>query len=273
MPKKRKKRRGPPPISAEALFWSLFGLNFVLGCFLSPITSLTKIKVIGVHADSQEMVKSDLSQLEGIPYSLIRRGWVENRLLLDGSAAELKWSGNIFGRAAFTLVPRKAVAKVAGEGIPDDMAIDQDGRLYRSTAPLSNLVVLLVPERAKESTGLILSGWEAGTAGAFAKGLPEVLGGDLSSCTITMSEDSAFRLEVSGSTLELGALPSVEEALEQVSAFVKSRPAMGSDDSSSFKRDQAPSGQVERDQTTTDPQQSTGPTSGAGTAPSTVSSD
>lgn len=258
MPKKRRKRRGPPPISAEALFWSLFGINFVLGCFLSPITSVTKAKVIGAHPDSHAEIKADLERLEGIPYSLIRRGWIENRLLLDGAASAVKWKGNIFGRAGFTLVPRRAVARVVGKGLPEDMALDVDGRLYRSVTSLSDLVGLEIPDRAKESTGLILSGWEAGTAGAFAKGLSEVLGGDLSSCTITMTEDSAFIFDISGSTLELGALPSVDDALEQVLAFVKRRPASGSRGTGLLQQDQTPSGQGKRDQTITDPLSSFG---------------
>lgn len=273
MPKKRKKRRGPPPISAEALFWSLFAINLVLGCFLSPITSVRKAKVIGAHPESHADIEADLKQLEGVPYALIRRGWVENRLLLDGSASAVEWKGNIFGRVGFTLLPRQAVARVVGEGLPEDMALDKEGRLFRSVHPQSGLVALSIPQRAKESTGLILSGWEAGTAGAFAAGLPEVLGGDLTGSTITMTEDSAFKLDISGSSLDLGALPSVDEALEQVVAFVKSRPSMGFGTESSRERDQTPSRQGERDQTATDPKNSTGSDQGTGTASPPVSND
>lgn len=273
LPKKRKKRRGPPPISAEVLFWSLFAFNLILGCFLSPITSVTKAKVIGAHPDSHADIAADLKRLEGIPYSLIKRGWVENRLLLDGSASALEWKGNIFGRVGFTLIPRTAVARIEGEGVPEDMSLDREGRLYRSVQPQPNLVALNIPNRAKESTGLILSGWEAGTAGAFAAGLPEILGGDLSGSKITMSEDSAFRLDISGSTLELGALPSVEEALEQVLAFVKSRPSMGIGGPSSGERDQAPSRQGERDQTAADPKISAGSDQGTGNTAPSVSND
>lgn len=273
LPKKRKKRRGPPPISAEALFWTLFAINFTLGCFLSPITSVTKAKVIGAHPESHAEIEADLKQLEGIPYALIRRGWVENRLMIDGSATAIEWRGNIFGRAGFTLVPRDSVARVAGDGLSSDMYLDRSGRIYRSSQASDRLVELRIPKRATEATGLLLSGWESSTAGAFAAGLPTVLGGDLSGCTITMSEDSAFRLEIAGSKLDLGALPSVEEALEQVEAFVRSRPSMGIGAEKAFQRDQTLGGPGESDQTNTDPKFSTGPDQGADATSPPVSND
>lgn len=259
---KRRKRRGPPPISAEALFWTLAVLNITAGCFLSPITSLTKLTVAGVHPDSEAQVRSDMEKLGGMPYALLHRGWVEDRLLLDGSAEALAWKGNIFGRATFTLKPREAAARVIGKGFAPDLVIDARGTLFRAVAVDPDLPQINVPERAREATGMLLSGWEAATAGAFASAVRGEVKGSLASLTIHVSEDSSFFLELEDKVLELGALESIDEGVEVAKSFLESSKEVKEDQKGSSQKDQSASGQADTDQTMNDPSKIIGGTSG-----------
>lgn len=259
---KRRKKRGPPPISAETLFWGLAIINITAGCFLSPITSLTRLTVAGVHPDSESQVKADMERLVGIPYALLHRGWVENRLLLDGSAESLAWKGNIFGRATLTLKPRRAAAKLFGKDLPSDLVIDSEGSIFRSITPDPNLPQMAVPTRATEATGMLLSGWEAATAGAFSSALQKEVGGNLSPLTIHVSEDSSFSLEIGAKWLELGALASVDEGVELAKSLLEGASEDGPKAGDSRQKDQSAPSQHDTDQTRNDPSNISDGTSG-----------
>lgn len=243
MPRRRRKRR-PPAIPAEALFWGLALLNITAGCLFSPITALTKLNLSGVHPNAQAQVTKDMERLEGIPYALLHRGWVENRLMAEGNAQGIKWKGNIFGRASIELVEREAVAKISGKDLPEDLVIDGEGRFFRSVEPHMDLPLLLPPSRLTEATGMILSSWEAATAGRF---LAELQG--LPGLEVSVSEDSSFSVKWGDEWLQLGALASVEEAVEIVKGTQSDGSSVNSPDGSTNKQDQSDSGGPETVQT------------------------
>lgn len=249
-----------PAIPAEALFWSLALLNITAGCLFSPITSLTKLNLTGVHPDAQPQVKEDMERLEGIPYALLHRGWVEDRLMTEGNGQGIKWKGNIFGRASIELVEREAVARIASKGLPDDLVTDGDGRFYRSPQPHSDLPLLLPPERLSEATGMILSSWEAATAGRF---LSELQG--IPNLEVSVSEDSSFSVKRGEEWLHLGALASIEDAVEMVKGTQASGPSTASPGNGTQGQDQSDSKGPGTDQTSAD--SSNAPAGGTGTNP------
>lgn len=259
MARRRRKRR-PPAIPAEALFWGLAILNITAGCLFSPITALTKLNISGIHPSAHEQVTKDMERLEGIPYALLHRGWVESRLLAEGGAEGIKWKGNIFGRASIELVKRVAVAKISHEGLPDDLVMDADGRFFRCADPRDGLPLLLPPSRLTEATGMILSSWEAATAGRFLselQGLPDL--------EVSVSEDSSFSVRRGGEWLHLGALASIEEAVEMVKGTQTPSPSIISPGQGTERQDQSDSKGPKTDQTRTD--SSNASAGGSGTNP------
>lgn len=256
MPKRRKKRRAPA-VPAEALFWGLALFNITAGCLFSPITSLTKLTLSGVHPDAQERVKKDMERLEGIPYALLHRGWVEDRLLVEGGAEGISWKGNIFGRASIQLRERTAVARVFHEGMPDDLVIDRDGRFFRSAAPPVGLPLLVSPSRLTEATGMILSSWEAATAGRF---LSELQG--LPGLEVSVSEDSSFSVKRGEEWVQLGALASIEEAVEAVKGSLSAATSPNPDSGGAQRQDQSDSRGLDTDQTRGDSSNASGERSG-----------
>lgn len=212
-PAKRARRRPVRPVNWNLVLGAALGVNILAGCLFSPLTSLRKVRVSGAPASSHDQIRRDLKRVQGIPYAILDRKWLESRMLLDGSIESFSFSGSIFGSAVVKAVPRSALAKVAGPGFPDGLVIDRTGLVFRTSGAQPPSRVVLSGTGGLQ-TSMLGGGWESGTAAALLARLKEEAPSAV--FTLTVSEDSAFRAAVDEKTVNLGAIVNMDQAVQRV---------------------------------------------------------
>lgn len=157
MPKRsRRKSKGPRP-SVAAVIWSLLLANVAMGYFYSPITSPTKIRVIGAPPEDRLRIEGYLDDLVDVPFSAISVRKVESDVLANPVVANCDLSLNPFGRGILKLELRHPVARFANTR---NVVLGNDGVAFRSSVADENLPVLALPEEASSPNLSFFAPWE-----------------------------------------------------------------------------------------------------------------
>lgn len=208
---KARKKRKARPVAWGPLLAVLFGLNLVLGFVLSPITSLTRVRVKNALPSEEESITINLEKLQGIPYALIHWGWVENRLTLSGAVQAVDHTGSPFGRAILTLQPTRPVAAITGPESLEGLFLSDSGRIFPSDIDGSRLPKIELPSDSGDPVLGLAAPWEAGHAAGLSQILAENYPGE--EWRVVMRDDSSFGVSNGRQTKRLGSLSSPEDAL------------------------------------------------------------
>lgn len=134
MPRKARRRRirlRPAPWLALALL-----LNIGLGLAFSPLTSLTKVRVVGAAPSDQGRVREILTNLKGVPASRVDPFRVESAAQLRPDVERASFRRNLFGRGLLTFEMRVPVARLTDA---EAIGIDRDGAMFRTDRPMDAL--------------------------------------------------------------------------------------------------------------------------------------
>jgi hypothetical protein len=190
---------------------ALLVVNATLGFTLSPITSITRVRVKNALPSEEASSRASLERLQGIPYALIHWGWVENRLTLSGAVSRVEHSGTPFGRAVLTLQPTRPVAAIMAPESLSGLFLSDSGRIFASDIDGSRLPQIELPMKSGTSSLSLAAGWEAGHAAGLSRILTENWPGE--AWRVVMRDDSSFGVSNGRQTKRLGSLSSPEDAL------------------------------------------------------------
>lgn len=140
---------------------------FVLatGLAYSPLTSLTKVSVLGVQPSDKATVEDILSTLNGIPWVMVNPRWVETRVQRIQAVDRAHYSQNIFGRGRLEIAYRTPVARVTGAR---GLGLDAAGVMFEMDSLSTDLPILIRPDAAKELPMTVVSGFPSSSVASLA---------------------------------------------------------------------------------------------------------
>lgn len=228
MPARRKrkttrKKTAPlrlPKLPLGPTLWTLAVLNLIAGMLWSPLTAVTKVRVVGVPAGDRERVQTLLEDLEAVPAMRVRAVAVESRVLQEPALRTAKYRQNIFGRGLLAVESRRPVARLAGS---DSVALSDDGRLFVPFSSTDHLPQLALPETALAPSASIYGSWEslrvADLCQELLRSVPEV------DWTVRLDTRGVISLKgPSPGTVVLGSTRELDLKLERLEQVMQSSP-------------------------------------------------
>jgi hypothetical protein len=218
MARKRKRTRiRPAPILALLLV-----ANVAAGLFFSPITGLSKVRVVGVLPQDRERVSLLLGDLEGLPALRVDPWVVESRVAAHPEVRFADMRRNIFGRGLLTVTYRRPVASIGGS---PGAALGSDGVVFRTSRSLDGLPEVVPPPEA-ERPGAVLAGvWPPAQIADFCQKLPK--DGVGLSRKVVVDSRGALYLDIGGERrIQFGPADKLDEKLAAWRRFVADNPTL-----------------------------------------------
>lgn len=167
MPRKRKRKLNPGPIVFLLLLCSVgVGLSY------SPITAVTKVRIVGAEPFDRPRLEGIMSGLAGTPCVKVNPRAVESAALQIPEALDADFARNILGHAELRMKYREPVARL--EGHPDQL-LDSQGTLYSSRQVVGVLPTLRVPPEGLQPNVSFVNSWPSRTIAKFCSDIPRQL--------------------------------------------------------------------------------------------------
>jgi len=212
--RKRSRRRRSRPIGgrrtlnfAPILAILLVG-NLVAAVFLSPLTQMRRVRVVGAPAWDQERVKGRLEALGNTPFLRINGRRIESDLMTSPAVRNASFSGNLFGLGVLKLDYRVPVARLMEA---DQIGLDDEGVLFRDEDMPPSLMKIQVQPGAL-TPGVSLAGpFALKHAAELARKLKDRPG--MESATITIDRDRGLCFNIERRRVVLGLPEGIDEKL------------------------------------------------------------
>jgi cell division septal protein FtsQ len=157
MPPNRKRKRtrirmGP------FLVLAVIGV-FISGIFYSPLTSLSKVIVVGArsaHVNAIEAVLSDTTNVKNIPWARMNTRWVETQVQRIQAVDHADYSQNVFGRGRLEVFYRVPIARIRAE---EKIGMDANGVMFKTDELPLDLPLVVRSDTAKDLPVSIMSGF------------------------------------------------------------------------------------------------------------------
>lgn len=162
----RKKRKARAKIRWPRLLGLLLAANVAAGLTFSPITSVARVRVVGVPNSDQRRVEGVLRKLRDIPCARVNVPSVESLVLSNPAVKSAKLSHNIFRQAVLEVVYLRPVASIIGD---PGLALSTDGIVYRTNQTTEGLARIELPGQSDSPIVAFCSGWECQTLAQIAK--------------------------------------------------------------------------------------------------------
>lgn len=217
MARKRKKRRA---INWAPLLGLLLAVNIVLGLLFSPVTSVTRLRVVGAQPHDVKRIGLLGQSLQGIPSSRIQVGRFESQVLSQRDVYTADLSRNLFGSAVLHMKYRRPVAQLMN--VPHAY-LDDQGVLYTTPETFGDMrQVSLAPEYV-QAVATYTQGWPSGVVANLCINLNSFE--QLKGAVVYLDATGRLRLlkENSGA-VDLGGTEALDEKLRKLRQFLNERP-------------------------------------------------
>ena len=129
----------------DGFLWVGLVLNLVAGFVLSPMTAITRVRVLGAEPFDRQRLQTQLEALGGKPVASITPRSVESGVTDAPEVRDVDFSRNWFGRAQLKITYRKPVAKITGS---KSLYLSDEGVLYTSRQRIPVLPYAELPAAA-----------------------------------------------------------------------------------------------------------------------------
>jgi hypothetical protein len=212
MPRRRRRRRLKP---APILFLLLLA-NVAVGLSFSPLTSVTKARVIGAEPFDRPRLERLLESLSDRPSARIDPRAVETEALKIPEALDSDFRRNILGRAQLKMAYRKPVAKI--DGLPSTL-MDENGVIYASRQPTRNLPRVRLPAKALEPQLAFVNSWPALPLAECCKRISKRI--PKNDCVFELSLRGELCLNIKDSArIVFGSATQLDQKLSQLDALL-----------------------------------------------------
>jgi hypothetical protein len=219
MRQKRKRKRTrvkPGPILILALTVVL-----VTGLLYSPLTSLSKVAVVGVRVEDQPNVESILATLNKIPWVMVNPRWVETRVQRIEAVDHASYSQNIFGRGHLEIHYRVPVARVRSSR---PIGLDKYGVMFETDALGGDLPVVMRPGSAKDLPLTVVGEFPAGNVADLA--IKARLLDPKEKLIIWFNNEGALCLNIGAGLVILGSCDDLDAKLHSLKEILDQQPGL-----------------------------------------------
>lgn len=217
MPKRRRRKLKPAPILVL-----LLAASVVAGLDASPITSLSRARVVGAEPFDRPKIEGIMSSLAGKPIGQVDTRLVESGALESPEVAKAEYRQNLFGRSELKLSYRKPVARM--EGRPNEL-FDEDGVLYSSRQATGVLPLLRLPEDSLGPKLTFADGWPKGRVAYLCSHIPKEIARD--SLVVEVQERGGLCLNMGQQQqIVLGSEDQLDEKIAKLESLLEGNPRL-----------------------------------------------
>ena len=218
MPKKRKRRRlKPAPVLVLLLI-----ANVGAGIAYSPLTSITKVRVVGAEPFDRPRLQSLLQSLTGTPCNQVQPRAVETNALQIPEAFDSDFARNIFGHAELKMQYRQPVARL--EAHPDQL-LDISGQIYSSRQVVGVLPGLRLPSESILPLMSFMDSWPSKSIAEVCAHLPRQIPRDGVVLEVMSRGELCLNIGQSG-RIVFGSTGQIDEKLNKLETLLKENPRL-----------------------------------------------
>ncbi len=222
MPSKGRKRRAPRtrrPFPLSAVLWTLVVVNVTVGLFVSPLTSLRKVRVLGAAASDQTRIESEIQRWRDVPVLRLGQDWAQYRLENNSEVKSSTLDKNVLGRAVVRIQLRQPVARF----VNTRLYLDESGFPFRSERAFGGLPSLMPPPGTFDTSLTLAGGWESGPVARMCQELsvqvPNV------DWKVEVDDRGVISLmSNSGAEVVMGSSDSLPQKVEKLKALLLAKP-------------------------------------------------
>lgn len=218
MPKRRKRRK--LRLNWTLTIWLMLIANVAVGYVYSPISSPTKIRVIGAPREDQMRITAYLTDLANLPFSKISIRQVETQVVANPAISGADFTLNPFGRGILRVKARTPVARISNA---KNVVLGDDGVVFRSTAAGLEIPSLKLPSEALNPNLSLFAPWEPARVAKICADFSAILPKGL--WEITIDQRGAICFNRTGSCrILLGDTDALEEKLQTLRKILADQP-------------------------------------------------
>lgn len=217
MPRKRKRR-----IAWVSLLWIALVANIAAGLWLSPITSLRKVRVQGASEETRAQLTREIWRLNGVPVSKIDPREFESRIQRLSAIRTADFSRGLFGSAVLIIEPRRAVARIAGES---GAFLDDTGAVFSSNLLPAGIPILVLPREAREMNLSLAETWPSASVAEICSRMTEFP--QFEDSTVEIGGSGSVSLTTGlGARVFLGSTEKLDEKFSELKRLLGERPEL-----------------------------------------------
>lgn len=196
----------------SAILWVLLVGNIGAGLWLSPLTALRKVRVVGALPVDQERIRRILERQRGIPFARVSVPAVESWTLERPDTRTVSLSGNILGSGLLTVRYRRAVARFEGT---KSLALSVDGVIYPTDQDLSGLPSIVLPQKGLPLSACLVGTWPATQIAKLAIEAPGAMQASMGTQNLQIKfiESGDLCLNEGSGTVRLGSAENLDKKL------------------------------------------------------------
>ncbi len=153
------------PLGLVPTLWILLILNVSAGLMFSQITSIVRVRTVGVKAFDRDRIQLILNGLKDTPCFRIDSRVVETAVMNSPDVDKAEFTRNVFGNALLTVRYRVPVAKL--ESV-DEEALSIDGVLFRASELPLDLPTLRLPRGGPPTLVGLAGNWQPQSLAALS---------------------------------------------------------------------------------------------------------
>lgn len=195
--------------------------NLIAGLYYSPLTAVTKVRLMDVLPESEPAIRRALNEIKGKPALQINPNNVASLALYDTAFDDVRFESNPFGRGVVSVRYRTPVARFSG--IPNVFIAD-DGSVFESKATFPDLPLVQVPESFREPEGSIQSRIPWGALAYLAREVSTI--SRPGTRTIRIAESGRISLGIDGAEIECGMAVDLERKVSNLRRLLEADPEL-----------------------------------------------
>lgn len=219
MPKRKKKGRIR---LRPGFWWLLLAINVAAGLLFSPLTSATKVAVVGAEPFDRARLAKELRALEGQPWSAGTAIKIQSKLLELPDVSRARLTQNLFGRGLLDIAYRDAVAQL--DKAPG-MVLASDGTVYLSVRTWEGLPALSLDPVLQKPIVALWQPWKPRAVAAVCRAL-ERLGSPRDFSVRVDARGVVCLNRHAGGRIVLGSTENLDQKLDKVREALREEPGL-----------------------------------------------
>lgn len=207
----------------DGFLWVGLIINILAGLMLSPMTSLTRIRVVGAEPFDRQRIEGELTALGGKPVASIKPRAVETSLASAPEVRDVDFTRNWFGRGQVKITYNKPVAKVAGAKA---LFLSDEGVLYTSRQKTGPLPTTDLPESVNRAALTFAMEAPLQPLGELCAHIPSSIDCSSSQATFQMDKGLCLNTGEGSALIVFGPADRMNEKLASLDQFLKENPRL-----------------------------------------------
>lgn len=218
MPRRRKRRWKPN--WAPILGLALAG-NVLAGIWLSPITSIRRIRIEGAPTWDRPRIQTEVAKLKDRPSVPVNPRELETRILAHPAVASVDFRRSIFGSARLELTYRRPIARLSGT---DGQFLDREGGIFRFGGRLTaDLPTIRLHASSLRPAMTLMGAWPAAKVADLIPQIPKSI--PIKGLDIEVDSEGAVCLNIKqAARIDLGSVDRLSEKFRALEGLLAENP-------------------------------------------------